>query len=248
MDFFLPMYSCLLIVIPFIFVDSKQVRKTVDIVDTSKKDGKVTGNLTLTLVWEGEAEASAPSSSRSGSTKLDLSRQQQHESASSLPAAAATSADATTPAATPADAAAAARPSSRRMVKSESQRSVSAASPSASPPSASATPRAPQSARGSARGSARATQTARTVAVCSVLRVVVEQASVLEKQDLIGHGDPYVVVRFNGETLKTGVVKNTRNPVWNQGSFPVDMQIFCCYNIVIGVEYLFFLFFYYFLK
>jgi Ca2+-dependent lipid-binding protein len=37
------------------------------------------------------------------------------------------------------------------------------------------------------------------------------------KQDLIGKGDPYVTVRFNGETQKMEVVNNTQDPVFDTG-------------------------------
>jgi len=48
-----------------------------------------------------------------------------------------------------------------------------------------------------------------------VTRVTVISASALPKQDLIGQADPYVLVRAEGQSLRSEPVKNCLEPVWN---------------------------------
>merc|ERR1719474_264338 len=49
------------------------------------------------------------------------------------------------------------------------------------------------------------------------------QAKDLVKSDIIGKSDPYAVVSFDGDKLKTSSVKNTQNPEWNfNANIPVD--------------------------
>jgi hypothetical protein len=48
------------------------------------------------------------------------------------------------------------------------------------------------------------------------LKVTVISAIIEKKQDLLGDGDPFIVLRFNSEEQKTTVKKNTKNPEWNE--------------------------------
>jgi hypothetical protein len=50
-----------------------------------------------------------------------------------------------------------------------------------------------------------------------IIKFTVARAKILKKQDVFGEGDPYVVVKYNGEEQKTSVIKDTRDPHWNHG-------------------------------
>jgi len=54
------------------------------------------------------------------------------------------------------------------------------------------------------------------------LHLEVIQAKDLIKSDLIGKSDPYAVISFDNEAVKTKTVKNNQNPEWN---FDVDIPI-----------------------
>ncbi|KAF5769571.1 putative C2 domain-containing protein [Helianthus annuus] len=49
-----------------------------------------------------------------------------------------------------------------------------------------------------------------------LLSIRVQKGVNLAATDHIRGGDPYVVFRLGNQTLKTGVVKNTLNPVWDE--------------------------------
>jgi Ca2+-dependent lipid-binding protein len=42
---------------------------------------------------------------------------------------------------------------------------------------------------------------------------------VYQKQDLVGKGDPFVVVKIGEKEKRTVTVKNTQNPVWQEGLY-----------------------------
>ena len=49
------------------------------------------------------------------------------------------------------------------------------------------------------------------------------QAKDLVKSDLVGKSDPYAVISFDADSIKTPVVKNNQNPEWNfNANIPVD--------------------------
>lgn len=54
------------------------------------------------------------------------------------------------------------------------------------------------------------------MALSGKLKVTVDSAEILSKQDLTGKGDPYVKLTYNGVVLKTTVIKDTQNPKWNE--------------------------------
>lgn len=49
-----------------------------------------------------------------------------------------------------------------------------------------------------------------------VTRVQIFRASGLEKQDMFGKADPYAILTCEGQKVKTAVVKNSQEPVWNE--------------------------------
>ena len=56
-----------------------------------------------------------------------------------------------------------------------------------------------------------------------VLELEVTKAVDLPKSDMIGKSDPYAVVNFDGDKIKTPTVKNTQNPEWNSKfRIPID--------------------------
>jgi hypothetical protein len=55
------------------------------------------------------------------------------------------------------------------------------------------------------------------------IHIAVMKGRVFEKQDFVGKGDPYVIVRYNGQEQKTQVRKNTQDPEWNEGLFGFEM-------------------------
>ena len=56
-----------------------------------------------------------------------------------------------------------------------------------------------------------------------VLKVEVIRAKDLTKSDMIGKSDPYAVISFDGDKIKTPVVKNNQNPEWNfNANIPID--------------------------
>jgi Ca2+-dependent lipid-binding protein len=50
----------------------------------------------------------------------------------------------------------------------------------------------------------------------------VQKGKVNKKQDIVGAGDPYAVLRLNGVEKKTATKKNTLQPVWDEG---IDLLI-----------------------
>ena len=55
------------------------------------------------------------------------------------------------------------------------------------------------------------------------IELEITKAIDLPKSDLIGKSDPYAVVNFDGDKLKTSTAKNTQNPEWNQKfHIPID--------------------------
>jgi hypothetical protein len=63
------------------------------------------------------------------------------------------------------------------------------------------------------------------------LRINVQSGKVYEKQDLIGKGDPYVILRWKGKEKRTSTLKNTQTPVWNEG-----FLLCCCLSNRMGVN------------
>merc|ERR1711861_24782 len=67
-------------------------------------------------------------------------------------------------------------------------------------------------------------QTAKEVSPVN-LKVSIMSARALRKADLTGKSDPYVVCRVDeAEKMKTPVIDNNQNPVWNFGPLPVVYQ------------------------
>lgn len=59
--------------------------------------------------------------------------------------------------------------------------------------------------------------------VPGVLQLDIIQAKDLVKSDLIGKSDPYAVISFDGDKLKTHTVKNSQNPEWDfTAKIPID--------------------------
>ena len=55
------------------------------------------------------------------------------------------------------------------------------------------------------------------------LHLEILQGKDLVKSDIMGKSDPYAVVTYGDDKIKTKTVKNSQNPEWNfQADIPID--------------------------
>jgi hypothetical protein len=75
---------------------------------------------------------------------------------------------------------------------------------------------------------------------CEVKVIVrVGKFKINKKQDLIGKGDPYIVVRLGEDSQQTDVIKNTQKPVFNKGIICSKSRCFSFFSLSLSFLYFF---------